>query len=213
MPKAHETEWVAHVYYPDGSVKEVSVYALAGHKFSALTKVYKLAEVEGPNDPKILGVKIQETGKTKMYKAGKRLKQEVIKDAEEADIDKFKRYRVNIFPTHHSANARVQVLRSDSPFSALSAVMGLCGVDDVSKTGPYIVEEADGANGWQLKMAKKASAFGKDYVPPMPSGPRPPAVQHKPQQQQKKDHLVSSVAELFRMEKKVTLPQYTVRQD
>lgn len=212
MPKAHETEWIAHVYYPDGEVKEVSVYALAGHKFSALGKVYNLVEVTGPNDPKILGVKIQETGKTKAYKAGKKLKKDVIEGAEEGDLETFKRYRVSLFPTHHSAHSRVQVLRAQTPFDALTSVMALCKVDDVQKTGPYIVEEADGANGWMMKMAKKASAFGHNYVPPVPHGPNPPATQNR-QPQTKKDLLVSSVAELFRMEKKVNPPQYNVKQD
>lgn len=205
-------QWIAHVHYPDNSVKEVMVEALSGHKFAALQKVYKAIGVSGPNDPKITGVTIMEEGKTKKYKAGKRLKPEVILGAHEGDLANFKRYRVSLFPSPASAVPRIQVLKAETPFDALSSVAQLAGQPEVEKLGPYVVEIANPGNGWEVKMQKQSHAFATTYTPPVtpPSGP---AVAHRPQKKKKnKTHLVSSVAELFRLEKKVQKAYHTVTQ-
>jgi hypothetical protein len=211
MSKPRDAEWVAHVYYPNGDVKEVMVTAQTGRKFAALEKVYTAVGVKGPNDPKILGVKISESGKKKVYKAGRQLKD--TDEAENADLESWKRYRVSLYATPHAAHPRVQTLRAKNPFEALTSVLALVSQPDVEKSGPYIVEVADGINGWRMKMAKKPDAFGRDYIPPMPTPPRDPAAQQKQPLKLNKEALVSSVADLFRMEKKVTPKQYHVRQD
>lgn len=207
-----EAVWVGHVYYPDGKVTEVEVTAPSGLKFTAMGKVQKAVGVTGPNDPTILGIKLQELGKTKVYKAGRKLGATKT-DEEDADMSSFKRYRVSLFCSPNSQNYRTVNLRCANPYAALASAMNMYGIKKPEHVGPYIVEESDRDNGWTIRLAKQATAFNKDYKPGTTVTP-PKAPAQPARVIPTKIAVYKSVAEAFAGEKKVVpRASYTVKRD
>jgi hypothetical protein len=156
--KSRLVKWVAHVYYKNKEIKEVTVESPTGNRYKALSQIYERLSLTGPNDEAIRGLMVQEEGKKKQYTLGMSLKQATREAGGASGAKVQKRYRVRVYPGPSSGAFRGQTLLAESPEEALLGVMGTFGCTDVDKLGPYVVELV-GRTGNVVVLGKSIQTF------------------------------------------------------
>ena len=206
--KNRDVEWIAHVYMPSGEVNELTVMARDGSRYAALTEVYKIMKLSGPNDPKINGVSIQQKNKSKVYKVGRQMSDV---PASNADPKKMKRYRVTAFCGPNSGSPICLTLKANTPFEALEGFAGIHKVPNIRMFGPYKVE-IDNGNGWQVSLGSQLQAFKDGSKLPTTT---PETVKRDTQVVTRiptKPTVVAAVEDLFKSETKVRKPTYKFKE-
>lgn len=240
MRKDGEAEWVAHVTYANRHMVEVIVRAPSGSQHIALQKVTKQLGLTGANDPKVMGILIQEASKpgSKRHEfGGKRFKEEEVTPTMEVKRDegsKFDhKYEVRLFINPQVSTMRKFRIGAANPIHALNAARGMAGVEQIKDLGPWCVLERverydkDKDLKYEVlvtKSVKGPAAFpdigplntsGTNYRQPIPGSTIPPRplVGQGPPPTWKEDEFVKDVVDILSKETKALRKQYTIKQD
>lgn len=167
-----QVEWLGHVHFDDGTVKEVSVLGVhKNDKAAALIDVCHAAGVNSPNQSGVKGVIVKLVGSdepAKLY--GARLRGTVAKPATNVVElrPNFSKYEVQVYPTTYSATLLSLTVEATSAVSALEAVLNTVGVHSMTHAGEYVVRRisADGSSSVSLKKGHIPSgAKGQSNLP------------------------------------------------
>lgn len=188
------SQWIAHVYYPDNDVKEITFLSPAGMKKQALDWVVDYLKIEGPNDPQIRGLVITEDrpgGWTATL--GNELKKEKRKQQEaqqeERKVPKapdnvvelrpqrtWNRYEVKVFITPSQMTPTTTWVSAPTAREALQGILSRYGFETLNRVGDYLV--------WQIKGGVKILRLRKGFftsAEALVPEPAPPAINHSAQ--------------------------------
>lgn len=143
------SNWIGHIHFTDGSVKEVIVTTSRGLRMEGLQKVLRAGGISSAFETGVRGVVMREDrANSSSWIFGPMSKNtatdttsppESLRRTEEADD--FRRYSVRVYLSPASAVPIMAQLGARSAGEALSAVLARHGIKSSANCGPFVVKE------------------------------------------------------------------------